>query len=46
MANETEVELIGTNVQGALGSQYSLLLKLKSLANFSMLCYLIRLDRE
>jgi hypothetical protein len=46
MANETEVEVIGTEVQGALGSQYILLLILKILANCSMLGSLIGLDRK
>jgi hypothetical protein len=46
MANETEVEVIGTKVQGALDSQYILLLIMKRLANCSMLGSLIGLNRE
>ena len=43
---ETEVEVTGTEAQGGLGSQYILMLTLKSLANCSMLDFLIGLDRE
>jgi hypothetical protein len=46
MAEETEVEVTRTEAQGGLGSQYILMLILKSLANCSMLDYLIGLERE
>ena len=46
MAKETEVEVTRNEAQGGLGSQYILMLILKSLANCSMLGYLIGLDRE
>jgi hypothetical protein len=46
MAEETEVEVTGIEAQGGLGSQYILMLILKSLANCSMLGSLIGLDRE
>jgi hypothetical protein len=46
MVEEIEVEVTGTEAQGGLGSQYILMLILKSLANCSMLDSLIGLDRE
>ena len=46
MDDETEVEVTGIEAQRGLGSQYILMLILKSLENFSMLDSLIGLDRE
>ena len=46
MAEETEVEVTGTEAQGGLGSQYILMLIMKSLTNCYMLGSLIELDME
>jgi hypothetical protein len=46
MAEETKVEVTGTEAQGGLGSQYVLMMIVKSLANCSMMGSLIGLDRE
>jgi hypothetical protein len=46
MAEETKVEVTGTEAQGGLGPQYILILILKSFTNCSMLGSLIGLDRE
>jgi hypothetical protein len=46
MVEETKVEVTRTEAQGGLCSQYILMLILKSLANCSMLGYLIGLGRE
>jgi len=45
MAEETEAEVTGTKAQGGLGSQYILMLILKSWANCSTLDSLIGLER-
>jgi hypothetical protein len=46
MAEEIEVEVTKIEAQGGLGSQYILMMILKSLANCSMMGSLIGLDRE